>query len=106
MSPQQPQHLSYPQQKPEDITQWDNPFYTLAASFHDQKSPNPWRDHASEAISKHKFKPQSQNYLYSSFDNEKNHIDMEVPGFANRSITLCRESVRKHIWHLCPLKNP
>ena len=55
-SPMSPQHANcltsklYPQQEPEDITQWDNPFYTLAASFHNQKPPNPWKDHATKQL--------------------------------------------------------
>lgn len=30
----------------------------------------------------------------------------KLPGIASLSITLCSGSDPKHMWHLCPLKNP
>ena len=38
------QLLQLTKQKPEHITQWNNSFHTLAASLHNHKSSNPWKD--------------------------------------------------------------
>ena len=56
-------------------------------------------------------KPQLINVLLISWCEQQSlksvwKGEMVVPGFANRSITFPRESDRKHIWHLGPLRDP
>jgi HSP20 family molecular chaperone IbpA len=73
--------------------------------YHATKPPNPWKDHATKQLENVLLvqTTKSELIMEKSWRRKKNHIAVRVPGFAKRSITLCRESVRKHIWHLCPL---